>query len=270
VRSAEGVELHMPIAGPSPRMLAYAIDAIFVWCGLALTLLVAFVLVPALAAWARDLLPAVRAEDVQRNPQTWFLPFLILFVLLGYFGELLYFVFWEGISGGSSPGKRLVGLRVVRLDGLKVDMQASLIRNLMRAADMLPSSYVVGLTSMLISSHGQRLGDLAAGTFVVRLDAPERAVHLSMPPDLAPLALSRQQLEKLGSRERALVRGTLRRAQGMQGERREALLRTAAQALCSSLELEPSLAEDPELLLRRLWLTIERAGDRSEAKRASW
>jgi hypothetical protein len=161
-------------------------------------------------------------------------------------------------------------LRVVRLDGLKVDMQASLIRNLMRAADMLPSSYVVGLTSMLISSHGQRLGDLAAGTFVVRLDAPERAVHLSMPPDLAPLALSRQQLEKLGSRERALVRGTLRRAQGMQGERREALLRTAAQALCSSLELEPSLAEDPELLLRRLWLTIERAGDRSEAKRASW
>jgi hypothetical protein len=48
------------------------------------------------------------------------------------------------------------------------------------------------------------------------------------------------------------------------------LLRTAAQALCSSLELEPSLAEDPELLLRRLWLTIERAGDRSEAKRASW
>jgi uncharacterized RDD family membrane protein YckC len=262
VRSAEGVELHMPIAGPSPRMLAYAIDACLVWFVLFVVLLAAFVLVPALATWARDLLPDLRPEDVQNHPQTWFLPFLIVVVILGYFGELLYFMFWETVTGGSSPGKRLVGLRVVKLDGLRVDLRASWIRNLMRAADVLPSSYVVGLTSMLISSHGQRLGDLAAGTLVVRLDEPERAVHLSMPPDLAPLALSRQQLGKLGARERQLVRGTLRRAQGMQGERRALLLRTAAQALCRSLELEPELAADPELLLRRLWLTLQRAAER--------
>jgi uncharacterized RDD family membrane protein YckC len=252
----------MPIAGPAPRMAAYAIDAFLVWCGLIVFLVVALLLAPALASWARDLLPALRPEDVANHPDTWFRPFMVVLVILGYFGELVYFMFWETITGGSSPGKRLVGLRVVKLDGLRVDLRASWIRNLMRAADILPSSYVVGLTSMLIARHGQRLGDLAAGTLVVRLDAPERALHLSMPPDLAPLALSRQQMSKLGARERALVRGTLRRAQGMQGERRAALLRTSAQALCSSLELDPSLAGDAEQLLRRLWLTLQRSDER--------
>ena len=262
VRSAEGVELHMPIAGPTLRMAAYAIDAFLVWCALFLVLLLLFLLAPTFAAWARALLPTVRPGDIQSHPQTWFLPFLIVFVVLGYFGELLYFLFWETVTGGSSPGKLALGLRVVKLDGLRIDLPASCIRNLIRAADVLPSSYVTGLTSMLISSHGQRLGDLAAGTIVVRLDASERATHVSLPPDVAPLSLSRQQLEKLGSRERALVRGTLRRAQGMHGARRAALLRASVQALCSSLELDAALAGDPELLLHRLWLTIQRVEQR--------
>ncbi len=252
----------MPAAGPAPRMLAYAIDTCLLWTGLTLFFVLVLLLVPALGTWARDLLPDWRRQDLQQNPEAALLPFLIVFVIVSYFGELLYFMFWETITGGSSPGKRLVGLRVVRLDGLKVDLRASWIRNLVRAADILPSSYVVGLTSMLISSRGQRLGDLVAGTLVVRLDVPERALQLSLPADLLPLALSREQLQKLGDRERALVRGALRRADSVQAERADALLRTAASALCSSLDLDPSLAADPKLLLRRLWLTIQQGRGR--------
>jgi uncharacterized RDD family membrane protein YckC len=214
--------------------------------------------VPTFGRWARDLLPAFDAQKVQQNPESWMLPFVLVFMVVGYFGELLYFLFWETVTGGSSPGKWLVGLRVVRLDGLKLDMRSSWIRNLMRAADVLPSSYLAGLTSMLLSSRSQRLGDLAAGTFVVRLDKPERADPLSVPPELPALALSREQLHRLGDRERTLVRSSLRRASSLQGERRESVLRVAAGALCSSLQLDPSVAADPELFLRRLWATMQR------------
>jgi uncharacterized RDD family membrane protein YckC len=257
VRTAEGVELHMPIAGPAPRMLAYAIDALLLWFCLFVFFVLLFLLMPPLARWASELIPDWRGEELERHPERALLPFVLLFMIISYFGELLYFVFWEAVTGGGSPGKRLVGLRVVRLDGLKVDLRASWIRNLVRAADVLPSTYVVGLTSMLVSARGQRLGDLAAGTLVVRLDAPERAAKLSLPPELPPLALSREQLHRLGGRERALVRGTLRRVKDMQGERRAQLIREASTALCTSLGLDPSQLDDPETFLRRLWLTMQ-------------
>jgi uncharacterized RDD family membrane protein YckC len=257
VRSAEGVELHMPLAGPAPRMLAYGIDSFVLWFGLLALFLLVLLVVPNLANWLRGLLPSFDPQQIQKNPQTWLLPFLIFFVIVGYFGELLYFLFWETVSGGSSPGKWLVGLRVVRLDGLRIGVRASCIRNLMRAADVLPSSYVVGLTSMLISQRGQRLGDLAAGTLVVRLDKTERAQPLSIPPGLSALPLSREQLQKLGDRERTLVRNSLRRASALTGERRQLLLSTAAKALSTSLELDPELSREPELFLRRLWVTMQ-------------
>jgi len=262
VRSAEGVELHMPLAGPAPRMLAFGVDACVLWLGLAALFVFVLLVVPALGSWLRDQMPSFDPKNMQKDPQGWLLPFMIFFVIVGYFGELLYFLFWEIVSGGSSPGKWLVGLRVVRLDGLRVGVRASCIRNLMRAADVLPSSYVVGLTSMLLSARGQRLGDLAAGTLVVRLDKPERALALSIPPGLAPLPLSREQLQKLGERERTLVRSSLRRASSLHGERRSLVLRTAAQALCGSLQLDPALTGDPELFLRRLWLTLEQGRGR--------
>jgi uncharacterized RDD family membrane protein YckC len=258
VRSAEGVELHMPVAGPTPRMLAYAIDAVALWCGLVLLFVLAVLVLPGLAAWARELVPSPSSQDARANPERWLLPFILFMMLATYFGELLYFLFWETVSGGSSPGKWLVGLRVVRLDGLRLELRASFIRNLMRAADVLPSSYVVGLTRMLLSPRGQRLGDLAAGTLVVRLDRPEPIAKLRFRPGLLPLALSRVQLARLGERERTLTRGSLRRASKLSGERRAGVLRLAADALCSTLQLDPrEAAVDPELFLRRLWLTMQ-------------
>lgn len=252
----------MPLAGPAPRMLAYGLDACVLWLGLGAVFVLVLLVVPSLASWLRELLPRFDAQNVQKNPQTWLLPFMIFFVIVGYFGELLYFLFWETVTRGSSPGKWLVGLRVVRLDGLTIGLRASCIRNLMRAADVLPSSYVVGLTSILISERRQRLGDVAAGTLVVRLDKPERAESLNLPSDLTPLPLSREQLAKLGERELTLVRSSLRRAGSLSGPRREAVLQTAASALIGSLQLDPALRSDPELLLRRLWLSMQQGRPR--------
>lgn len=89
-------------------------------------------------------------------------PFL-LFLLI----SLAYFVLFEGLVAGT-PGKLLLGLRVVKGDGSRCDWSNALVRNLVRLVDGLPAFYLVGLVSIAVTKKNQRLGNLAAGTLVVR------------------------------------------------------------------------------------------------------
>jgi uncharacterized RDD family membrane protein YckC len=90
--------------------------------------------------------------------------------LLGVLSFLLlwgYYVFFEFLWNGQSPGKRLVGLRVIRVDGTPISESESIIRNLVRLIDFLPFAYGVGVVTMFINSASRRVGDLTAGTVVV-------------------------------------------------------------------------------------------------------
>jgi uncharacterized RDD family membrane protein YckC len=78
-----------------------------------------------------------------------------------------YYIFFEMIWNGQSPGKRRMGLRVIRMDGSPITFPESLIRNLIRLFDFLPAYYGVGVVVMFINSQTRRLGDLVAGTLVV-------------------------------------------------------------------------------------------------------
>lgn len=78
-----------------------------------------------------------------------------------------YYIFFEMLWNGQSLGKRLVGLRVIRLDGTPVTLAESVIRNLVRLIDFLPFGYGIGVVTMFINSQARRLGDLAAGSLVV-------------------------------------------------------------------------------------------------------
>ena len=81
----------------------------------------------------------------------------------------LYYVLFEALMDGQTPGKRLLRLRVVRDGGLSVTFGASAVRNLVRIVDMQPLFlYAVGLVSSISNRLGKRLGDFAAGTLVVR------------------------------------------------------------------------------------------------------
>ena len=115
----------------------------------------------------------------------------LLLVLL-FLLEWLYPVVFELGPGAATPGKRMVGLAVVMDSGLPVTPAASLTRNLLRAADFLPSFYALGALSMLWRHDFKRLGDLAAGTLVVHVDragprpaspppAPARAPAVTLP-----------------------------------------------------------------------------------------
>jgi uncharacterized RDD family membrane protein YckC len=78
-----------------------------------------------------------------------------------------YYIFFEILWNGQTPGKRWVGLRVIRMDGTPITASEAVIRNLVRIIDLLPSGYGVGVVTMFISENSRRVGDLAAGTLVV-------------------------------------------------------------------------------------------------------
>jgi uncharacterized RDD family membrane protein YckC len=155
-----------------------------------------------------------------------------------------YFILFETLWSGQTPGKRLVKLRVIRVDGTPITLVEALVRNLTRLIDFLPVTYGIGIVTMFIDSQSRRLGDLAAGTLVV-FDRPEITLEsLRTPPPLrAPVSLATQPgqpgqptgpetefpVERLTERDVAMVEDYLRRRRDLSG--RDALARQMAQVL---------------------------------------
>jgi uncharacterized RDD family membrane protein YckC len=92
----------------------------------------------------------------------------LVFVLLGFALFLGYFPISEALWSGRTIGKRALRLRVVGDQGEPVRLGQVAVRNLIRIVDFLPVFYGIGLSVMFINGRGKRLGDLAAGTLVVR------------------------------------------------------------------------------------------------------
>lgn len=95
----------------------------------------------------------------------WAYAILIIVSFLIFAG---YFVFFEWLWNGQSPGKRWLKLRVIREDGRPITLWEALARNLIRFFDMFPGLYSIGLITVFMSNRDQRLGDLFAGTVVIR------------------------------------------------------------------------------------------------------
>jgi uncharacterized RDD family membrane protein YckC len=141
IETPEGVGLELTLAGLGSRFIAVLIDSLLkgvVLLGLYFAL--------------------VREGDVG----------LALFSIGSFLLFYGYDVLFEVLAGGRTPGKRWSGLRVVTRDGRPVGLVASAIRNLLRLVDFLPSVYIAGSVSILASRDNQRLGDMVAGTIVVR------------------------------------------------------------------------------------------------------
>jgi uncharacterized membrane protein SpoIIM required for sporulation/uncharacterized RDD family membrane protein YckC len=152
IATPDSVELEFRLAGPGSRFLALAIDTA-----------IGGVLYAALVALA---IAAGLSLDGIEGRSTWAAGFLVFAFFLVRWG---YYLFFEIRLRGQTPGKRALGIRVVREGGLPLGARHSLIRNLLRVVDSLPPPLcIVGAVSILATRKGQRLGDLAAGTVVIR------------------------------------------------------------------------------------------------------
>lgn len=147
IGTPEGVEVVLVLAGLGSRFIAQLLD----WLIKGAVLIALLVVLAVVSSNG----PAATA--------------LAIVMIITFFCALfVYDIVFEVWGGGRTPGKRATGLRVVLAGGAPVTLTASAIRNLMRLIDLLPTVYLVGMISILATRSNQRLGDLAAGTIVVR------------------------------------------------------------------------------------------------------
>jgi uncharacterized membrane protein SpoIIM required for sporulation/uncharacterized RDD family membrane protein YckC len=158
VPSATGVDAELVIAGPGARAMAFMVD----WL-LRSALSVFYMLVASLVLLG-NLSFSVGPEESTR----WFLGGVVPAMAI-YF---LYHLVIEPLMSGRTPGKRMVGLRVLTLEGQVPTTSALIVRNVFRLVDSMPVGYVVGLLFVLFGKRHLRLGDIAAGTVVAVERAP--------------------------------------------------------------------------------------------------
>jgi uncharacterized RDD family membrane protein YckC len=167
VETPERIRFRYRAAGPVRRCFAWLLDMVIRF---GVLFAVSFIVMIASAIKLDDLTDASKGVVL-----------VVLFAL-----EWGYYVAFETMWSGSSPGKRAFGLRVVKEGGYPITFYDSVLRNLLRAADWLPQGYVLGLTVMAGDRRFRRLGDRVAGTMVVVEDPVRVGESLRLNPPAAP------------------------------------------------------------------------------------
>jgi uncharacterized membrane protein SpoIIM required for sporulation/uncharacterized RDD family membrane protein YckC len=158
VPSATGVDARVVLAGPGARAIAFALDWVIRTC-----LSLAYLMV---AAWA--MFGDLNFEVPPERETLWLLTGQVPAAVI-YF---LYHLVLETLMAGRTPGKRLIGLRVLTPEGVVPSFGALVTRNVFRIIDSLPILYIVGLLFVMFGRRHLRLGDLAAGTVLALERAP--------------------------------------------------------------------------------------------------
>lgn len=241
ITTAEGVTLDLPLAGLGSRAIAALVDGAIKGI---LTVAVIAVLFGGAALFDDETVGGARPSS------GFFVGLAIAFVVI-FLVNFAYDVLFETLASGRTPGKRWTGLRVVRGTGGPVSFVPSAIRNLVRIVDSLPGAYAIGLIAILLSSKNQRLGDMAAGTLVVRERrgaerAPDPAGFRPLvepPPNLDVSAITGEEL--------ATIRSFLERRSTLDAEARGRLAWDLAE------RLKPRVAgatgsQHPEVFLEQI------------------
>ncbi len=232
----------MPLAGIGSRFIAILIDYL-IWGVVFFVLgLAGAIIVPALHVFGK----------VSAN---WAVGIFVLIVFLMQWG---YFALFEAFSNGRTPGKRVAKIRVIHQSGRGINFVESLARNLVRIIDYLPGFYAVGVVAIFVSRRHQRLGDMVAGTLVVRdreidsphwggtdsrtITGPAMTPTTPIPAPHLVVVLPAPELAKLSAADLEVLESFFARRLDMDLATRGALAARIAAALCakSGLAIPPN------------------------------
>ncbi len=246
VLTPEYVEFNFVLAGLMSRFLALLIDTVL---SLIITYAM-FIVVMLLSALLSLGGAAVGGADV--GQQLFGVGVAAQFVIW-FLIDWGYMVLLETAWSGQTVGKKVMGLRVIQDTGVRVGVYQSLLRNLVRPLDKLPVFYFVGGVAALFSATQQRLGDLLAGTIVVRerrlkipaqLERPDGDVSLLADPDF------RARVAKLSAEEETVLFSAALRREELGMEARLNLFATLARRLEEDLGFtKPGHLSDEKLVL---------------------
>ena len=178
IDTPENVEFSYQVAGIGSRFLAALVDT---------SIIAVAMVVAQLSLWA--LFSSSWGVILTSGLEGWVVAAFVLVTFAIFWG---YYIVFEMAWNGQTPGKRWIGLRVIKVNGYPISLVDSTIRNLVRVVDFLPAYYGLGVIAMFASAQSRRLGDFAAGTVVVKerkevtLESLSRLAALVAPPPLAP------------------------------------------------------------------------------------
>jgi uncharacterized RDD family membrane protein YckC len=225
IETPEQIDVAVEIAGLGSRFMGWIVDLF--WKALLVVVVLLLGLVLAALVGFRD------GESR-----------LTLVVTVGvcYFLCVGYDIYFEVRRNGQSPGKKAAGTRVIREGGAPVDFGAAGVRNLLALADFLPFGYLGGGLLILLGGRGQRLGDMAAGTLVVREralaapgDAPQEAGQWASDE----FAFTADQLAACRPEDRHVLRAFFQRYQSLAPQPRRQLAANLAAEFLRKTAYQP-------------------------------
>jgi uncharacterized RDD family membrane protein YckC len=245
IDTPELVAIQMPLAGIGSRFVALLIDYLIWFAGLFFLAFVFAIFGPSLLAF-------------NRLSAQWATALYLFLLFLFNWG---YFTLFEAFWNGRTPGKRIAHIRVIQRSGRAIGLFESMARNFVRYVDQIPFCYVVGTIAIFATRDHQRLGDLAAGTLVVRDRLEEEAVrtettrtftaNLFAPPAPAPdpyagFVLPNHGIARLSAADLKVLESFFARRIDMPLDTRQALAQRIAAAIQakSGLELPPGMSTE--------------------------
>ena len=252
VETPELVVLSYTIAGLGSRLGAALID-------LAIS---ALFFITVLLAAARLSPKSLAKIDMRAAPTTaWAIAVLVILQFAILWG---YYLLFEGLRDGQTPGKRVFRLRAVRDGGYSVGFAASAVRNLMRIVDLQPVfTYLVGIASVAFSKNGKRLGDMVAGTIVVRESLVQQPAVPKVSRRATPVATPAVPTTQLTDVEFRLLERWAARRSDLGPERRRQLTSQVASRVLHALPRGEESSESARLM--RLYTDEREARERGAA-----
>lgn len=235
--------LHLNVAGIGSRFLALAIDTLIqIGIGLGGVLVLFFIGLADIASIVPGFV-------------NWYLAFLGLLSFLLLYG---YYAIYEVLWNGQTPGKRIIGIRVIKNTGRPLTAGETIGRNLMRIIDQLPAFYGIGCVSALCTKQHQRLGDLLVGAILVR----ENKLQDMQPVWHAPQTASDSVIVTTGltTADLALIDAFLSRRASLDDRVRRTTATQILDRLKERLPADADLRGTPESILESLSVQMRSSG----------
>jgi uncharacterized RDD family membrane protein YckC len=259
IDTPELVSIEMPIAGIGSRFIATLVDGL-IWAAAGVVLVILFTILFAALHFA------------SRTSENWLTGVLFLIVFLMQWG---YFSLFEAFNNGRTPGKQVAKIHVIHRSGRAISFVESLARNLLRYVDYLPGFYAIGIITIFLSKQNQRLGDMVAGTLVVRdreVDTPHwgelgsRTITAQVFEPVVTAAphmsvrLPAPNVARLSATDLEVLEGFFARRLDMDLATRAALAQRMASALCAKSGLEIPAGISVETFLEAVAHQIREVG----------
>ncbi len=246
IETPEKIRFTYNISEIGTRIAAYIMDVVIQILAIVLVLILLF----ASGALYKDFFSIF--DFGSATPDLISLVMAFLFILY-FFIQWLYFILFEVLLNGQSPGKKMMKIRVIRSNGEALDFSTIVIRNLLRAVDSFPVFHFLGGLVTMIDKKARRLGDIVADTLVVH----ELPLYLKEPDfitnaRITTLDKSLKMEKKLNEEELYILRRFLNDYEKLPPDNQEKLAANLAEEIRKKLNIQENIA-DPIYFIKRVY-----------------